>query len=173
MKNYNNFFNYHIILSEQEEYIKESVFWTPLSIPDNMECIDMIENSNKGFFILLDSACAAPKPDPIAFIQELFKNHDKNKTLRRANQPGSGNARGAPKNKPKKGAQREKFDGFLVDHFADHVTYDAQNFLVKNMEAVHPDTAKMLALSKTAIIQQLAEEKGKKKKTIHCNWYIS
>jgi len=47
------FFNYHIILSEQEEYIKESVFWKPLSIPDNVECIDMIENPKNGFFYII------------------------------------------------------------------------------------------------------------------------
>ncbi|ETO20092.1 hypothetical protein RFI_17126 [Reticulomyxa filosa] len=151
------FFNYHIIRSEQEEYIKESVFWTPLHIPDNTEYIEMVEDSTKGFFVLLDSACKAPQPSVEAWMQEFMKTHGKNKAVHNATQPGSGNARGAPKKSKKKGGSKEKFTGFMLSHFADDVTYDSTNFLVKNNEAVHPDTAKMLAKSTNPLVQHVSQ----------------
>ncbi|ETO25957.1 hypothetical protein RFI_11180 [Reticulomyxa filosa] len=160
------FFNYHIIRSEQEEYIKESVFWTPLHIPDNMAYIDMVEETSKGFFVLLDSACKAPQPSVEAWMQEFMKAHGKNPTVHTATQPGSGNARGAPKKTAKKGP-KDKFVGFMLNHFADNVTYDSSNFLVKNNEAVHPDTAKMLAKSTNPLVQHVSQigTNEKKKQT--------
>ncbi|ETO31547.1 hypothetical protein RFI_05577 [Reticulomyxa filosa] len=151
------FFNFHIIRSEQEEYIKESVFWTPLHIPDNTAYIEMVEDAAKGFFVLLDSACKAPQPSVEAWMQEFMKTHGKNPAVRTATQPGSGNARGAPKKTKKKGGPKEKFTGFMLIHFADNVTYDATNFLVKNNEAVHPDTAKMLAKSTNPLVQHVSQ----------------
>ena len=63
------FFNYHIIRSEQEEYIKESVFWKPLTVPDNLEYINFVEKKDIGFYTLLDSACKAPQPSTEAFVK--------------------------------------------------------------------------------------------------------
>lgn len=164
------FFNYHIIRSEQEEYVKESVFWTPLTVPDNLEYIDFVQNKDKGFYTLLDSACKAPKPTTEAFMQTLFKKHGKNACIKKITKPGSGNARGGPKKggKKKKSKNRAKFDGFEIKHFADLVAYDITKFLVKNMESVHPDTAKMMKKSKMQLIKDIGGTgpKGRKKKSV-------
>merc|ERR1712154_611230 len=163
------FFNYHIIRSEQEEYIKESVFWTPLTVPDNLEYINFVENKDKGFYTLLDSACKAPKPTTEAFMQTLFKKHGKNPCIKKITKPGSGNARGGPKGgkKKKKGKSAARFDGFEIKHFADIVAYDVQKFLIKNMEQVHPDTAKMMKKSKNILVKDIGGTgpKGRKKKS--------
>merc|ERR1712113_190748 len=162
------FFNYHIIRSEQEEYIKESVFWKPLTVPDNLEYINFVENKDKGFYTLLDSACKAPKPTCEAFMQTLFKKHGGISCIKKITKPGSGNARGGPKGgkKKKKGRSADKFDGFEIKHFADVVAYDVSKFLVKNMEAVHPDTAKMMKKSKSVLVREIGSSgpKGRKKK---------
>merc|ERR1712130_554750 len=71
------FFNYNIIQSEQEEYIKESVLWKPMKVPDNSDFIEMIEAKKSGMFALLDSACKAPKPSPENFYKEFFKKQGK------------------------------------------------------------------------------------------------
>ena len=173
------FFNRHIIQSEQEEYIKESVFWVPIDVPNNDVYMNFVEDKESGFYTLLDSACKAPQPTSEAFLQELYKWHgakvtankgkgiytdawckknskengdpgeppsaEKQKNfIKRITKPGSGNARGGPKGgkKKKKGKSAAKFDGFEIKHFADTVAYDISKFLIKNMEAVHPDTAK-------------------------------
>merc|ERR1711902_422498 len=89
MGNYTNeklqqYFNFHIIQSEQEEYLKESVFWKPLTIPDNEQYIQLVENKKIGFFTLLDGACLGPsKNDTTAFMQTLFKKHGKNEVISR------------------------------------------------------------------------------------------
>jgi len=165
------FFNYHIIRSEQEEYIRESVFWTPLTVPDNLEYINFVEDKDYGFFKILDSACNAPKPSAEAFMQDLFKRHGKNPCIKKISKPGSGNARGGPvgkKKKKKKGKSSERYDGFQIKHFADTVAYDISKFLVKNMEAVHPDTAKMMKKSKTVLVKEIGGQtsKSKKKKSV-------
>merc|ERR1712130_263149 len=143
------FFNYHIIRSEQEEYVRESVFWTPLKVPDNEDYIKFVEGKDYGFFKILDGACKAPKPTCEAFMRDLFKRHGKNPCLEKATKPGAGNARGGPTKRRRSGRNRnsKKFDGFQIEHFADTVAYQIDKFLVKNMEAVHSDTAKMLKKS--------------------------
>merc|ERR1712154_20534 len=70
--------------------------------------------------------------------------------------------------KKKKSKNRAKFDGFEIKHFADIVAYDITKFLVKNMESVHPDTAKMMKKSKMQLIKDIGGTgpKGRKKKSV-------
>merc|ERR1719230_944742 len=92
------FFNYNIIQSEQEEYIKEAVLWKPLKVPDNSDFIAMIEKKKEGMFALLDSACKAPKPAPENFVKEFFKKQGKMKQyLEKCKEP-----KGMKKSKKKK-----------------------------------------------------------------------
>ena len=67
-----------------------------------------------------------------------------------------------------KGKSAGRYEGFEITHFADLVAYDISKFLVKNMEAVHPDTAKMLKKSKTVLVKEIGGQgqKGKKKKSV-------
>merc|ERR1712157_102204 len=96
------FFNYNIIQSEQEEYIKESVLWKPMKIPDNSDFVKMIEDKKKGKFALLDSACKAPKPSPENFYKEFFRAQGKMKQyLEKAKGPKSADK----KKKKKKGGK--------------------------------------------------------------------
>ena len=62
----------------------------------------------------------------------------------------------------------KKFDGFQIEHFADTVAYQIDKFLVKNMEAVHSDTAKMLKKSKMVLVKEIGGQgqKGRKKKSV-------
>merc|ERR1712173_535424 len=87
---------------------KESVFWTPLTVPDNLEYINFVEDKEYGFFKILDSACNAPQPDCEAFMQDMFKHHGKNPCLKRITKPGSGNARGGPAKGKKKKKKRKR-----------------------------------------------------------------
>merc|ERR1712014_320919 len=116
------FFNFNIIQSEQEEYIKESVLWKPMKVPDNSDFVAMIENKKKGMFSLLDSACKAPKPSPELFVKEFFKNQGKMKQyLQKAKGPKSA----GKKKKKKKGGKGAKGGPFFtIHHFCDDVIYD-------------------------------------------------
>merc|ERR1711879_910144 len=81
-----NFFNKNIIESEQEEYLRESVVWTEIEVPNSQPMIDLVEDSKMGMFTILDSQCQAPKPDVEAFDQEFFKKNNKSELVKRAKQ---------------------------------------------------------------------------------------
>merc|ERR1719336_1271760 len=156
------FFNYNIIASEQEEYIKESVLWKPMKVPDNSDFVEMIENKKKGMFALLDSACKAPKPSADLFVKEFFKKQGKMKQYLEKSKGPKGKKK---KSKKKKGG--EQWVGFLIHHFCDDVIYTCNLFLEKNMDAIHPDTAKMFKKSKYPMVQMIGagtHHKKKKKK---------
>merc|ERR1712228_760684 len=169
------YFNHHIIASEQEEYLRESIVWTPLTVPDNEEYVQLVENNKNGFFALLDNACIGPsKNDTTAFMQLLFKKQGKNKCIKQAKKAGSGNWRGK---KPKKSIAKARFNGFSISHFADDVTYDVSKFLIKNMESVHSDTNKMIKQSEESIFKEIncvnvsGKRKKRKKKSVTAVFY--
>merc|ERR1712228_106334 len=123
------FFNYNIIASEQEEYIKESVLWKPMKVPDNSDFVAMIEHKKEGMFALLDSACKAPKPAPENFVKEFFKNQGKLKQYlekSKGPQDTKGKKKKGKKGKKKKGAV---WVGFLIHHFCADVIYTCEFFL--------------------------------------------
>jgi len=151
------FFNEAIIKSEQEEYINESVFWTPLDVPDNEACIRLLEDKAKGLFRLMDDQIRN-KPSTEALFQFLFKNWGKNKALSRARAP-----------KKKKGSKNTKYFGVKLNHFAEPVIYQLDHFLAKNADAIHPDTQKMFKKSKNELVKEIGGKSwssggGKKKK---------
>jgi len=151
------FFNEAIIKSEQEEYINESVFWTPLDVPDNEECIRLLEDKAKGLFRLMDDQIRN-RPKTEALFEFLFKNWGKNKALSRARAP-----------KRKKGKKSTKYYGVTLKHFAEPVTYQLDLFLSKNADAIHPDTQKMFKKSKNELAKEIGGKSwgiggGKKKK---------
>merc|ERR1719410_2158275 len=119
----------------------------------------MIENKKKGMFTLLDSACKAPKPAPENFYKEFFKNQGKMKQyLEKAKGPKSA----GKKKKKKKAAKGGPF--FTIHHFCDDVIYDTSLYLDKNMDAIHPDSAKMFAKSSKPIVQMVGGGTHHKKK---------
>ena len=133
----------------------------------------MVEDKKIGFFTILDSSCKVGKPDPVQFMQELFKHHNKNSTIKKSDKRGVGRYRGGPiglgissnrnrnrKSKSKGGRKNGKFVGFIINHFADEVAYDSTSFLIKNMESVHPDTGKMFNKSNYLLAKQIGGTKG-------------
>jgi len=139
------FFNYHIIAAEQEEYIRESVVWSEIEVPSSKQMLDLVEKKITGFFAILDSACQAPKPDVEAFHQEFFKKNSKNSIISRYNK-----------------RKKKKFFGVEFKHFADNVKYDLRDFIQKNMEKLHSDTKKMFNTSDVELVKRVAGGRVKK-----------
>merc|ERR1719277_398189 len=85
--------------------------------------------------------------------------------------------KGLKKKKKKKKGKDDKWVGFLIHHFCDDVIYTANLFLDKNMDAIHPDTAKMFIKSKMPMVQMIGagshhkKKKSKKKKTSVCAFF--
>merc|ERR1719409_549756 len=108
----------------------------------------------KGMFALLDSACKAPKPSAEQFVKEFFKHQGKMKQyVEKCKQP-----KGMKKKKKKKKDKKKdkyRWQGFVIHHFCDDVIYTCDLFLEKNMDAIHPDTAKMFKKSKYPMVQMI------------------
>eukprot|EP01083_Nonionella_stella_P110280 322569_1 len=98
-------------------------------------------------------------------MQTLFRKQGKNSVIKQVTKPGSGNWRGEkPQNARRRRGGGQKFDGFMINHFADDVTYDISKFLIKNMESVHSDTNKMIKKSKESIFKEINGVDGISKK---------
>ena len=79
------FFNFFIIRSEQDEYLREAIFWTPLKVPDSQDLIDLVTSRGQppGIIALLDSACNTPGSTPDKFVQSVLDTHKANSRVQR------------------------------------------------------------------------------------------
>jgi len=128
------FFNVHVIKSEQEEYEREAIYWQAVNVPDNQACLDMILKKTTGLLALLDSACNTPKATDETFTQILFKEYKKHLSIKQQRTlPGT------------KGRSKVRINGFIVRHYAKDVCYDAKEFLKKNVDSVHQDTMNLFS----------------------------
>merc|ERR1719233_2869994 len=142
-----------------------------MDVPDNRDFIAMIEQKKIGMFAILDSACTGPQPTAEVFYDEFFKKHGKmKKYLKRAQGPKSD---GKTKRRKSRAKRTDGGPWFLIHHFCDDVIYDTIYFLEKNMDAIHPDSAKMFANSTKSICQMIGggthqkkKKKRKKKKSV-------
>eukprot|EP01084_Bolivina_argentea_P109151 195094_1 len=148
----------------------QCLFWKSQFYKQDQQYFELMDHKKLGFFLLLDSACKAPKPDGEAFQQELFKRHSNNGICKKITRAGSGDCIDCPiRKKKKKGKNRNKFEGLLINHFNDDVTYNAstESLLAQNMKGMHPDTKKMLMKSTNNFIRDefsgLLRRKKKKK----------
>jgi myosin-5 len=143
------YFNVHVVKSEQDEYTIEAIFWTPVNVPDNQDVIDLIDSKPVGLLRLLDGACNMPKADDNTFTSNLF---DQWGAKGSTPMPGRLAKQRLPNNKGikkkvEKGEKPRLFNGFSIKHFAGVITYDAEKFLEKNADAVHKDTYALLGHS--------------------------
>ncbi|GAB5355370.1 hypothetical protein AAMO2058_000200100 [Amorphochlora amoebiformis] len=152
------FFNVHVIKSEQEEYEREAIYWEAVNVPDNQACLDLILKKTTGLLALLDSACNTPKATHETFTQILFKEYKKHVSVKQVRTlPGT------------KGRSKVRINGFTIAHYAKDVCYDAKEFLKKNVDSVHEDTMNLfsdtsLETSHTIMHQIEQSPDGKKKK---------
>jgi myosin heavy subunit len=170
-----NYFNEHIIKSEQDEYMREALPWTPITVPDNTDMIDLIEGKPNGIIAQLDSACVMPNGTDVIFLDNLLQAHPRHARLSRSharrvrrkslvavkfniNLSSGGSTSvndSAAKGRAVGGSTRQRFEGFSLRHYAGQVTYNVTGFLDKNNDNVHPDTEKLLATSGVAVVTEL------------------
>ena len=111
--------------TEQEEYVREQIKWTPIKYFNNKIVCDLIEEKRPpGLFAALNDACATAHADPAAadgsFVQRLSalsSNH---------HFEGRG-------------------DKFLVKHYAGDVMYNVPGMTEKNKDALVKDLLDLVA----------------------------
>ena len=146
------FFLKFVFKSEELEYEREQVRWTPIEYQDNQGCIDLIEKTPNGILRMLDTQCKTPKATDQSFSVAVNKEHKKQDFFLEPRKAGL--------------RQFKEEDAFVVRHFAGNVCYMSANFLDKNNDTLHPDFELALSKSTNSLIAEMfkpTETKGKKK----------
>ncbi|GAA5820874.1 hypothetical protein JCM10212_006566, partial [Sporobolomyces blumeae] len=120
--------------TEQEEYVREQIKWTPIDYFNNKIVCDLIEEKRPpGIFAALNDACATAHADPTAadgsFSQRLG------------------------------GVSNPQFEGrgskFLVKHYAGDVMYTVAGMTDKNKDVLLKDLLDLVASSQNEFLQRL------------------
>jgi myosin-5 len=132
------YFNNHIFKLEQEEYKKEEIDFTEVEFKDNNEIIDLIDNSKRSIFSLLDSEAIVPNGNDAGFERNVYKYFSDHPNLN----------------------TEEKENEFLcISHYAGDVYYHTYGFMEKNIDQVTQDVLDALAGSKSKLLKKIFEKK--------------
>merc|ERR1712079_499934 len=151
------FFNHHMFVVEQEEYVAEGVEWAPVDFGmDLAACIIMFEKP-MGIWAILEEESLFPKATDKSFEEKLK----------------AGLGKCAPFAKPQ--SKTDKNAHFAVIHYAGTVSYNVTAWLEKNKDPVNDTVVDVMKRSANNLLVFLwrdhpgqsnppEEEKGKKKK---------
>ncbi|KAF9225527.1 myosin class I heavy chain [Gyrodon lividus] len=121
--------------TEQEEYIREQIKWTPINYFNNKIVCDLIEERKPpGIFAALNDACATAHADPAAADNSFVQ-----RTAMLSSNPHF-EARGAQ---------------FLVKHYAGDVMYNISGMTDKNKDALVKDVFDLIGSSSNQFLQTL------------------
>ncbi|KAF2013400.1 hypothetical protein BU24DRAFT_464186 [Aaosphaeria arxii CBS 175.79] len=124
--------------TEQEEYAREQIKWTPIKYFDNKVVCELIEEKRPpGVFAALNDACATAHADPTAadstFVQRL-------------------NALSSnPNFQPRQGQ-------FVIKHYAGDVSYAVEGMTDKNKDQLLKDLLNLLGQSSNTFVHTLFPE---------------
>ncbi|EEB08545.1 myosin type-2 heavy chain 1 [Schizosaccharomyces japonicus yFS275] len=123
------FFNHHMFVLEQEEYMRESIKWEFQDFGHDLQpTIDLIEKSKPiGILSCLDEECVMPKATDTTFTEKLNALWNGKST----------------KYKPSKFG----CDGFTLTHYAADVEYKTEGWLEKNSDPLNENVANLIANS--------------------------
>ncbi|KAI0059450.1 hypothetical protein BV25DRAFT_1918478 [Artomyces pyxidatus] len=125
--------------TEQEEYVREQIKWTPIKYFNNKIVCDLIEERRPpGIFAALNDACATAHADPTAADNSFMQ-----RTSALSSNPHF-EARGTQ---------------FLVKHYAGDVMYRVAGMTDKNKDALVKDLFDLISASGNQFLQTLFPER--------------
>lgn len=150
------FFNHHMFILEQNEYLKEQIAWKFVDFGNDLKpTIELIENTRggPGVLALLDEECIVPKASDQLFLDKLVDQW------------------GTPaKKEPEPGTPHTKFSqnkiklGFIIHHYAGKVDYSVDGWLDKNRDPLSDAIVELFQKSSNDFVSGLftsyAEQKG-------------
>ncbi|KAJ7193312.1 myosin-1 [Mycena pura] len=121
--------------TEQEEYVREQIKWTPIKYFNNKIVCDLIEERRPpGIFAALNDACATAHADPAAADSSFMQR---------------ASALASNPHFESRGAQ------FLVRHYAGDVMYNVAGMTDKNKDSLNKDLLDLVAGSGNQFLQTL------------------
>ncbi|CDK26633.1 unnamed protein product [Kuraishia capsulata CBS 1993] len=141
------FFNHHMFVLEQSEYIKENISWEFIDFGNDLKpTIELIEGSGAkklGIFPILDEECVVPKGSDSSFLEKL---HDNLETKDKK----------ADKDKIKYLPNKIR-NGFIIKHYAGEVDYNISSWLQKNKDPLSDDIVSLMSGSSDMYFQDMFE----------------
>ena len=120
--------------TEQEEYAREQIQWTPINYFDNKIVCQLIEEKRPpGVFAALNDACATAHADPSAADQTFVSRL---------------NAVSNPHFQPRQGQ-------FIIKHYAGDVSYVIKDMTDKNKDQLLKSLLNLVSSSKNAFVKTL------------------
>ncbi|KAK7007034.1 microfilament motor [Favolaschia claudopus] len=121
--------------TEQEEYVREQIKWTPIKYFNNKIVCDLIEERRPpGIFAALNDACATAHADPAAADNSFVQRSS---------------ALASNPHFESRGAQ------FLIRHYAGDVMYNISGMTDKNKDTLNKDLLDLIANSGNRFLQTL------------------
>jgi len=153
------FFNHHMFVLEQEEYLKEGIDWEMVDFGmDLQSCITMFEKP-LGIVAILEEESLFPKATDKTFEEKLKQNHmGKSPSFAKAIHKTDKNAH------------------FAIIHYAGTVSYNVTGWLEKNKDPLNDTVVELLKSGTNKLInrcfkdhpgqgrEEEGDKKGKKKK---------
>merc|ERR1712223_195665 len=133
-ENLHYYINKLIFKSEQAEYAKEKIEWTPIGYHDNQPILHILSKKPVGVFHLLDDESNFPKASDLSFLEKCHYNHALNELYSR----------------PRMSSME-----FGVKHYAGQVWYNVEGFLDKNRDTLRYDVMALLISSKDKLISKM------------------
>lgn len=151
------FFNHHMFVLEQEEYISEGINWEMVDFGMDLQaCITMFEKP-MGILAILEEESLFPKATDKTFEEKLKANH-----------------LGKSPNFTKPSTKFDKNAHFSIVHYAGTVSYNVTGWLEKNKDPLNDTVVEVLKNGDNALVihvfadhpgqSGLPEDKGKKGK---------
>ena len=128
------YFNNYVFVMEQKEYEREGLPSLSLSYPDNLPCIQVLEQQPLGLIPLLHEEVAIPKGSDSNFLNKAHSAH---------------------KNTQAYSPPRMSSLSFTIHHYAGDVIYNALGFVEKNRDKVQEEMVNLVRESKKKFFSSL------------------
>ncbi len=150
------FFNHHMFVLEQEEYVREGINWEMVDFGMDLQaCITMFEKP-MGILAILEEESLFPKATDKTFEEKLKSNH-----------------LGKSGNFAKASTKNDKNAHFAIVHYAGTVSYNLSGWLEKNKDPLNDTVVELLKTGNNKLVVHIfgdhpgqspaPEEKGKGK----------
>merc|ERR1712042_349644 len=154
------FFNHHMFVLEQEEYVREGIEWEMVDFGMDLEATIQLMEKPMGLMAILEEETMFPKSTDKSFEEKLKENLLGKSPVFLKKQPGS----------------KDKNAHFAIAHYAGIVNYNLSDWLNKNKDPVNDTVVDQMKKADNALVVYLfrdhpgqpeeveKKEKGKKGK---------
>merc|ERR1740128_714751 len=136
------FFNHHMFVLEQEEYVREGIEWEMVDFGMDLEATIQLMEKPMGLLAILEEETLFPKASDKSFEDKLKENLLGKSPVFLKKQPGS----------------RDKSAHFAIAHYAGIVNYNLTDWLTNNKDPVNDTVVDQLKKSTNLLVVYLFRE---------------